>query len=45
MPAQPKVILEKILGSLGFSATVTEQKFGDDLTLDVATGSIEISAK
>ena len=37
MSAQPKVILEKILGSLGFTATVTEQTFGDDLTLDVTT--------
>jgi spoIIIJ-associated protein len=35
MPAQPKVILEKILGALGFPATVTEQKLGDDLMLDV----------
>jgi spoIIIJ-associated protein len=37
MPAQPKEILEKILGSLGFPATVAEQKLGDDLMLDVQT--------
>jgi spoIIIJ-associated protein len=37
MPAQPKEILEKILGSLGFPATVEEQKIGDDLMLDVKT--------
>jgi spoIIIJ-associated protein len=37
MPAQPKEILEKILGSLGFPATVEEQKLGDDLMLDVKT--------
>jgi len=37
MPAQPKEILEKILGTLGFSATVTEERFGEDLTLDVKT--------
>lgn len=37
MPAQPKDILEKILGTLGFPATVTEQKIGDDLMLDVKT--------
>ena len=37
MPAQPKEILEKILGTLGFPATVTEQKIGDDLMLDVKT--------
>jgi spoIIIJ-associated protein len=37
MPAQPKEILEKILGSLGFPATVAEQKVGDDLMLDVKT--------
>lgn len=35
--ATPKEILEKILVSLGFSATVAEQKFGEDLTLDVTT--------
>lgn len=37
MPAQPKEILEKILGTLGFSATVAEHKTGDDLMLDVKT--------
>jgi spoIIIJ-associated protein len=37
MPAQPKEITEKILGTLGFPATVTEQKFGDDLMLEVTT--------
>lgn len=37
MPAQPKEILEKILGTLGFDATVEEQKLGDDLMLDVKT--------
>jgi len=37
MPAQPKEILEKILGTLSFSATVTEERFGEDLTLDVKT--------
>jgi spoIIIJ-associated protein len=37
MPASPKEIAEKILGSLGFTATVAEQKIGDDLMLDVQT--------
>ncbi len=37
MSPQPKEILEKILGTLGFPATVAEQKFGDDLMLDVQT--------
>ena len=37
MPAQPKVITEKILGTLGFPATVEEHKIGDDLMLDVKT--------
>ena len=37
MPAQPKEIVEKILGTLGFAATVEEQKLGDDLMLDVKT--------
>ena len=37
MPVQPKEIAEKILGTLGFAATVTEHKFGDDLMLDVNT--------
>jgi spoIIIJ-associated protein len=37
MPAQPKEIAEKILGTLGFPATVEEHKLGDDLMLDVKT--------
>ena len=37
MATPPKEILGKVLGSLGFSATVAEQNFGDDLTLDVTT--------
>jgi spoIIIJ-associated protein len=37
MSAQPKIILEKILGTLGFAATVEEHKLGDDLMLDVKT--------
>jgi spoIIIJ-associated protein len=37
MSAQPKEILEKILGTLGFPATVEEHKIGDDLMLDVKT--------
>jgi spoIIIJ-associated protein len=37
MPAQPKEILEKILGTLGFVATVEEQNHDGDLTLDVKT--------
>lgn len=37
MSAQPKEILEKILGTLGFAATVEEHKLGDDLMLDVKT--------
>ena len=37
MPAQPKEILEKILGTLGFAATVEEHRLGDDLMLDVKT--------
>jgi spoIIIJ-associated protein len=37
MPAPPKEILEKILGTLGFAATVEEHKLGDDLMLDVKT--------
>ena len=36
MPA-PKEIVEKILGSLGFSATVEEKMFNGELTLDVTT--------
>ncbi|HUC85898.1 MAG TPA: R3H domain-containing nucleic acid-binding protein [Candidatus Acidoferrales bacterium] len=37
MSAQPKEILEKILGSLGFVATVEEKVQDGDLTLDVTT--------
>jgi spoIIIJ-associated protein len=37
MPAQPKEILEKILGSLGFPATVEEHKTEDSILLDVKT--------
>ena len=37
MPASPKAITEKILGTLGFTATVTEQKLSDDLMLDIQT--------
>ena len=37
MSAQPKPILEKILGTLGFAATVEEHHLGDDLMLDVKT--------
>jgi spoIIIJ-associated protein len=37
MPAQPKAILEHILGTLGFAATVEEQHVGGDLLLDVKT--------
>ena len=37
MPAQPKEIVEKILGTLGFAASVDEHKLGDDLMLDVKT--------
>ena len=36
MPA-PKEIVEKILGSLGFPATVEEKMFAGELTLDVQT--------
>jgi spoIIIJ-associated protein len=35
MPAQPKEILEKILTTLGFTATVAEHTLDGDLTLDV----------
>ena len=37
MPAQPKAIVEKILGTLGFAATVEEHTLDGDLTLDVKT--------
>jgi spoIIIJ-associated protein len=37
MPAQPKEILEKILGTLGFAANVEEHTLDGDLTLDVKT--------
>jgi spoIIIJ-associated protein len=37
MPAQPKETLEKILASLGFPATVEENKIADDLLLEVKT--------
>jgi spoIIIJ-associated protein len=37
MSAQPKEILEKILGSLGFPATVEEHKMADGILLDVKT--------
>jgi len=37
MPAQPKEILEKILTSLGFQATVEEHKMDDGIFLDVKT--------
>jgi spoIIIJ-associated protein len=37
MPAQPKEILEHILGTLGFAATVEEHQMGSDLLLDVKT--------
>jgi len=37
MPAQPKEIVEKVLGSLGFAATVEERTFDNELTLDVKT--------
>src|SRR5258707_7171290 len=37
MSAQPKEVLEKIITSLGFDATVEEQKFDDGVLLDVKT--------
>ena len=37
MPAQPKEILEQILGTLGFAATVETHTLDGDLTLDVKT--------
>src|SRR5258707_14599357 len=37
MSAQPKEVLEKILMSLGFDATVEEQRLDDGILLDVKT--------
>jgi spoIIIJ-associated protein len=37
MPAQPKEIVEKILTSLGFPATVEEHKLDDGFFIDVKT--------
>jgi len=37
MPAQPKEIVEKLLGTLGFPATVEEHHLEDGLLLDVKT--------
>jgi spoIIIJ-associated protein len=37
MPAEPKVILEKLLDLLGFTVTVEEQHLEGDLLLDVKT--------
>jgi len=37
MPAQPKDTLEKILSTMGFPATVEEQKTDDGVLLDVKT--------
>ena len=37
MPAQPKVIVETILTSLGFAVTVEEQKLDDGIIIDVKT--------
>ena len=37
MPAQAKEILEKLLGTLGFAATVEEHTMDGELTLDVKT--------
>ncbi len=37
MPAQPKEILETILGTLGFAATVEAHTLDGDLTLEVKT--------
>ena len=37
MPAQPKEILEKILASLGFPATVEEHKMEEGVLMDVKT--------
>lgn len=37
MPAQPKEIIEKILGSLGFPATIEEHTLEEGVLLDVKT--------
>ena len=37
MPAQPKETLEKILETLGFTATIEEHKLEEGLLLDVKT--------
>lgn len=37
MPAQPKLILETLLNTLGFEATVEEHQLDDGLLLDVKT--------
>ena len=37
MPAEPKVILEKILELLGFGVTVEEHRMDDGILLDVKT--------
>lgn len=37
MPAQPKEMLEELLETLGFEATVEEHQFDDGLLLDVKT--------
>jgi spoIIIJ-associated protein len=37
MPTQPKEIVEKILASLGFAATLDEQKYDGGVMLDVKT--------
>src|SRR5258708_33130700 len=37
MSAQPKEVLEKILTSLGFDATIEEQRLDDGILLDVKT--------
>ncbi len=37
MPTQPKEIVEKLLGTLGFTATVEEHQVEDGLLLDVKT--------
>src|SRR5438067_4177817 len=37
MPADPKATLEKILGLLGFPATVEEHRMEDGVLLDVKT--------